>query len=150
MPNINLIIDDCIMHRNIGLHEAHAHEVKTKEPDYETLCLASCRSYQAYICWEPVYYKLTPMPVFHPSDLVGKTFLMDPQEDGQRVRAHIVQAIEDHDGKLDDNPTRIKFLCSINDDESEEIIAYNEILNHIEDDETEETDNMEIQVNHRT
>jgi hypothetical protein len=79
------------------------------------------------------------MPVFHPSDLAGKTFLMDPMEDGHRHRARIVRAIEDHDGEIEDNPTRIQFLCSINDNESEEIITYNEILNHIENDETEET-----------
>jgi hypothetical protein len=79
------------------------------------------------------------MPVFHPSDLAGKTSLMDPKEDGQQLRARILQAIEDHDGNIKDNPTWIKFLCSINDDESEEIITYNEILNHIENNETEET-----------
>ena len=74
------------------------------------------------------------MPVFSPTDLVGKTFLMDEQEDGQRFRARIVRAIEDHESKLEDNPTRIKFLCSINDDEREEIITYNEILDHIQRD----------------
>jgi hypothetical protein len=37
MPNIDHIIDDCILHRNIGLYEAHAREVKTKEPDYGAL-----------------------------------------------------------------------------------------------------------------
>jgi hypothetical protein len=84
-------------------------------------------------------YQHTPMPVFHPSDLVGRTFLMDPQENGQRFRARIVRAIENHDGDIEDNPTRIQFLCSVNDDESEEIIAYNEILNHIENDESDET-----------
>jgi uncharacterized protein YeeX (DUF496 family) len=62
-------------------------------------------------------------------------------EDGQgRHRARIVRAIEEHNGEIEDNPTRIQFLCSINDDESEEIISYNEILNHtIENNETEET-----------
>ena len=79
------------------------------------------------------------MPVFHPSDLVGRTFLMDPQEDGQRHRARIGSAIEVHDGETADNPTRIEFLCSINDDESEELIAYNDILNYIERDASEET-----------
>jgi hypothetical protein len=29
--------DDCIMHRNVGIYDAHARGVKTKEPDYETL-----------------------------------------------------------------------------------------------------------------
>ena len=45
------------------------------------------------------------MPVFDPSDLVGRTFLMNPQEDGQCFRARIVQALEDHDADLEKNPT---------------------------------------------
>jgi hypothetical protein len=37
MPNIDFITDDCILHRNIGLYEAHSREVKTKEPTYGAL-----------------------------------------------------------------------------------------------------------------
>jgi hypothetical protein len=37
VSNIDLVINDCIMHRNIGLYEANAREVKTKEPDYAAL-----------------------------------------------------------------------------------------------------------------
>jgi len=40
------------------------------------------------------------LPTFHPSDLVGRTFLLDPQEDGQRFCARIIQAIEEQDAKL--------------------------------------------------
>ena len=75
------------------------------------------------------------MPVFDPSDLVGRTFLMNPQEDGQRFRARIVQALEDHEADLEKNPTRIKFVCSVNDDQFEEVLAYNEVLDHIQRDE---------------
>ena len=75
---------------------------------------------------------LSQLPIFHPSDLVGRTFLLDAQEDGQRFCACIVQAIEDHDAKLHGNPNRFKFRCSINDDQYEEILSYNEILNYIE------------------
>jgi len=75
---------------------------------------------------------LSQLPTFHPSDLVGRTFLLDPQEDGQRFRARIVQAIEDQDADLHRNSDRYKFLCSINDDQYEEILSYNEILNFIE------------------
>ena len=50
-----------------------------------------------------------------------------------------VSAKEAHDGETADNPTRIEFLCSINDNEFEDIIAYNDILNHIEKDASEET-----------
>jgi hypothetical protein len=58
-------------------------------------------------------YKLTdtplPSPVFNPQDLIGQSFLMDEQPDGQRARGKIVQLIEDHESSLEDNPTRIKF-----------------------------------------
>ncbi len=76
--------------------------------------------------------KSSQLPTFHPSDLVGHTFLLDPQEDGQQFCARIVEAVEDHDAKLHQKPERFKFCCSINDDQYEEILSYNEILNYIE------------------
>jgi len=74
---------------------------------------------------------LSQLPTFHPSDLVGHTFLLDPQEDGQRFRARIIEAVEDHNAKLHQWPKRFKFRCSINDDQYEEILSYNELLNYI-------------------
>ena len=58
---------------------------------------------------------------------------MDEQEDGQRYRARIVKVIQDHEGDLSTNTDRVKFLCSVND--KEEIITYNEILDHLQKDE---------------
>jgi len=75
------------------------------------------------------------MPVFHPIDLVGRTFLLEPQEDGQQFRARIVKAIENHEDNLNKDPERMQFLCSINDDALEEVMSYNEILAHIQCDE---------------
>ncbi len=75
---------------------------------------------------------MSQLPTFHPSDLVGWTFLLDQQDDGQRFCAHIVQAIKEHDNVLSQNPTHFKFCCSINDDQYEEVLSYNEILNFIE------------------
>jgi hypothetical protein len=49
----------------------------------------------------------SPSPVFNPEDLIGRSFLMDEQPDGQRPRATIIQLLEDHESKLEDNPTRI-------------------------------------------
>ncbi len=72
------------------------------------------------------------LPMFHPSDLDGRTFLLDPKEDGQCFCARIVQAIEEHDSKLFNEGTHYKFRCSINNDQYEEILTYNEILNYIE------------------
>ena len=83
--------------------------------------------------------KEAQMPIFQPSDLVGRTFLMNPQEDGQRHRARIVRAIQNSEDGLDKEPTRIKFLCSINDDQAEEILSYNEVLDHIKKDQEDVT-----------
>jgi hypothetical protein len=63
-------------------------------------------------------------PVLDPQDLVGRTFLMDKQEDGQQHRAKIVRLIEDFENTVTDNPTRIKFVCSVDDNSAEEIFTY--------------------------
>ena len=40
--------------------------------------------------------ELPPMPIINPEDLVGRTFLLDQQEDGQKFRVRIVEAINAH------------------------------------------------------
>ena len=70
-------------------------------------------------------------PIINPEDLVGRTFLMDKQEDGQQFRAKIVKLIDNHSEDLEDDKTRIKFLLNVNDDTSEEIITYNQLLNFL-------------------
>jgi hypothetical protein len=67
-------------------------------------------------------------PIFNPEDLIGRSFLMDEQEDGQKFRGQIVELIEDHESIVEDNPTRIKFRVSVNNDKAEEIITYNKVL----------------------
>jgi hypothetical protein len=48
------------------------------------------------------------------------------------VRA-IVGAIEDHKRDLANDPDRIQFLCSVNDDQFEEILSYNDLLNSLDE-----------------
>jgi hypothetical protein len=74
----------------------------------------------------------TQLEIINPSELIGRTFLTDPQEDGQRFRARIVRAINDTERELEDNPERIQFVCSMNNDAFEDIVAYSDILQHIE------------------
>lgn len=76
-----------------------------------------------------------PVPIINPDDLVGRTFLMDEDDTGQRFRARIVKLVEDHESTLEENPTRVKFLCSINGDKAEELISYNKLLEYISKDE---------------
>jgi hypothetical protein len=53
-------------------------------------------------------------PVINPEDHIGRSFLMDKQEDGQQYRDRIVQLIEDHESMVENNPTRIRFCVSVN------------------------------------
>ena len=59
----------------------------------------------------------------NPEDLVGRTFLLDQREDGQKFRANIVEAVNAHEDKVQSNPDLLRFRCSINNDEFEEIMA---------------------------
>ena len=78
------------------------------------------------------------IPMFHPSDLVGRTFLMDEQEDGQRFRARIVEAIEQHEKDFQADEDFRKFRVSINDDEYEELLTYDQVLQYITSRENDE------------
>jgi hypothetical protein len=69
--------------------------------------------------------------VNNPEDLIGRSFLMDKQEDGKQYRGRIVQLIEDHESMVEDNPTRIKSWVSVNNYQAEEIITYNKILDYL-------------------
>jgi hypothetical protein len=61
--------------------------------------------------------------------------ILDEQDDGQKFRGRIVELIEDHESKVEDNPTRIQFRVSVNEDKAKEIITYNKMLECITKDE---------------
>ena len=75
------------------------------------------------------------MAIINPSDLVGRSFLLDANEDGERFKAKIIEAIDIHDNDLKNDPEHMNYRCNINDDAYEEILSYNEILHHVEKDE---------------
>jgi len=77
-------------------------------------------------------------PLIDITDLVGRTFLIN-QDDGERHRARIVDVISDHEDMVEQDPERIKFLCSVGEKEKEELIAYNEILDYLQRQEQGET-----------
>jgi hypothetical protein len=70
--------------------------------------------------------------IVNPQELLGCTFLMDTQEDGQRFRARIVECISDHESNVRRSDDHVKFRVSVNEDEYEEIITYNELMDFIE------------------
>jgi hypothetical protein len=72
------------------------------------------------------------MVIVDPQELLGSTFLMGTQEDGQRFRARIVECISDHESNVCCSDDHVKFRISVNEDEYEEIITYNELMDFIE------------------
>jgi hypothetical protein len=74
-------------------------------------------------------YAIKELPGFTPDDLIGRTFLTDTRDDGERFRARITRKILDPD-----KPSDVTFLVEINDGEHDEILTYNEILDKIETD----------------
>jgi hypothetical protein len=70
--------------------------------------------------------------IVDPQELLGCTFLMDTQEDGQRFRARIVEYISDHESNVRRSDDHVKFRISVNEDEYKEIITYNELMDFIE------------------
>ena len=84
---------------------------------------------------------IKPMPEFDPDDLIGRTFLLPPQENGERLRAKVtkkvVEEIEAADGNRIPN---INFILDIGEGKVEELIIYNQLLDHLE--QAEEQDNF--------
>ena len=73
------------------------------------------------------------MPTFDPSDLIGRTFLLPPQENGERHRAKVtrkvVEIIDQEDGKRVEN---INFILDIGNGKVEELISYNQLIEHLD------------------
>ena len=83
---------------------------------------------------------IKPMPEFDPDDLIGRTFLLSPEENGERLRAKVtkkvVEKIEVADGNRIPN---INFILDIGEGKVEELVTYNQLLDHLE--QAEEQDN---------
>jgi hypothetical protein len=50
-----------------------------------------------------------------------------------------VEAVEDHQSKISKQSDIVKFVCSINNEQYEEIVSYNAIMAHIEKDKEDNT-----------
>ena len=78
---------------------------------------------------------INPTQLVPPDQMKDRTFLMPPTDDGTRVRAKILRMIDEHKKDVLDHPELIKFKCLVNN-EYEEVVAYNDIVDFIERDDT--------------
>ena len=72
-----------------------------------------------------------PMSTFDPADLVGRTFLLPPEENGERHRAKGTRKVVD----IIDHGRRIEiitFILDIDNGIVEELISYNQLLEYLE------------------
>ena len=73
------------------------------------------------------------LPGFNPDDLVGRTFLLPPGDNGERLRAKVtrkvVEDIEQADGE---RVQKLSFILRIGNGKLEEIISYNQLVDHLE------------------
>ena len=73
------------------------------------------------------------LPGFNPDDLVGRTFLLPPGDNGERLRAKVtrkvVEDIEQADGERVQN---LSFILGIGNGKLEQIISYNQLVDHLE------------------
>ena len=74
-----------------------------------------------------------PMPTFDPSHLIGRTFLLLPEENGERHRAKVTrQVVEIIDQDNRQRIENINFILDIGNGKVEELISYNQLLEHLE------------------
>jgi hypothetical protein len=78
-------------------------------------------------------HRLQNMPGYSPHDLIHRSFLDLPSEDGQRFRFRIIKVIADHMEKLDKQPEKVKFLVESKEGGYEKILGYNEILSCLDE-----------------
>ena len=73
------------------------------------------------------------MPTFDPTDLIGRTFVLPPEENGERHRAKVtskvVEIINQENGHRVEN---INFILDIGNGKVEELISYNQLFEHLE------------------
>jgi hypothetical protein len=74
------------------------------------------------------------MVTIDPKDLIGRTFLKDEEEDGQRFRARVVHGVIDKEDALKKGHEYMKLICEVPGSTVDEIFTYNEILDQIEKD----------------
>ena len=73
-----------------------------------------------------------PMANITTEDLIGRTYLSQPQEDGTRRRIKIIEQLDDFDNMIAKDSNMIKFRATTDDGTIEEVITYSQIFDKLE------------------
>ena len=78
------------------------------------------------------------MAIIDTNDIIGRTFLTVPQEDGTKMRLRIIEALDQNEQERVSHPANIKFRAVNGDNSYEKIVSYNQIIDHLTDDDGED------------
>ena len=74
-----------------------------------------------------------PWPGFNPDDLFGMTFLLPPGDNGERLRAKVTRKVGEDIEQVDgERVQKLSFILGIGNGKLEEIISYNQLVDHLE------------------
>ena len=71
-----------------------------------------------------------PMALFDPDDLIGRSYLSIPEDNGEKFRARVKQKIIDNDEE--NVQDRVKFLVRTDGEKADEIITYTQLCDYLE------------------
>ena len=75
------------------------------------------------------------MAEYNPDDLIGRTFILPPNQKSERHRASIKQMVIEISPNLDEDKTamadNINSLLDVGQGRSQAIISYNQVLNYL-------------------
>jgi len=74
------------------------------------------------------------MAVIDPDDLIGRTYITSPSDDGSQHRIKIVEKLDVLADEMDSMPEMQRFRATNDEGTIEEIITYNQILQRLEKD----------------
>ena len=75
-----------------------------------------------------------PMAVIDPDDIIGRTYLTSPADDGTRSRIKIVEKLDALEDEMELMPEMQRFRATNDEGTIEEVVTYNQVLQKLEDD----------------
>jgi hypothetical protein len=72
------------------------------------------------------------LPTIDPSELVGRTYIELPQDDGTQRRVTIKEVTPEYKSEVEIAPDLYKFKCQVGQDQFKEITTYNQMRDHVE------------------
>ena len=72
------------------------------------------------------------MAIIDANDLIGRSYLSEPHEDGTRFRLHIIEQLQQDENDLMNDPSMVRFRAVNDANTYEETLAYRQILEKLE------------------